>query len=378
MPYWRLSSFYFFYFAVLGVLVPYWPKYLASIGFGAEHIGILMALPMLARIPAPAAWGWLADHYGRHMPMVRIAALLTWLTFLALFAVTSFWWVGLAMFVFAFFWHASLPLLEATTMSHVGGNASRYGRVRWWGSFGFIVAVMALGATIESGGPVWIPYVMLAFMLTVFVTSLMLPDAPSTDHSSTPKLSLRQVLARPEVIALFATCVLLQASHGPYYTFFTIYLGENGYSETRIALLWALSVFAEVGAFLVMQPLLKVWSARAALLASVALTGVRWLLIGFFPENLGIVVLAQLLHAFSFGVAHSVCMLLVHQYFTGRLQNRGQGLYGSLTFGLGGAIGAIYSGQVWEAIGPAGAHTVAAIIAAVAFFIAWAWIRPKS
>jgi MFS transporter, PPP family, 3-phenylpropionic acid transporter len=378
MPYWRLSAFYFFYFAVLGVLVPYWGLYLRSIGFGPEAIGVLMALPMLARIPAPTAWGWLADRYGKPIVMVRIAAALTWLVFLVLLFVTDFWWVALAMFVFAFFWHAALPLLEANTMTHVGGDPGRYARVRWWGSFGFVLAAMVLGPMTEVGGPQWIPSAMLGFGLLMWLTTLALPKVGAAPSTAMVNGSARRMLLRPEVIAFFAIGMLAQVSHGPYYTFFTIYLTDHGYGETQISALWAIGVLAEIGVFLVMQPLLRRFGARVALLGSFALGSARWSLIGHFPESVAILVSAQLLHAVTFGVTHSVCIYLVHQFFVGSWQNRGQGLYGSLSFGLGGAIGALYSGITWKSLGAAVTYDIAAAAAALAFVITAVWIRPKS
>ncbi|WP_419582672.1 MFS transporter, partial [Thiolapillus sp.] len=50
MPYWRLSAFYFFYFAALGTLMPYWGLYLQSLGFDAFAIGSLMSILMATKI----------------------------------------------------------------------------------------------------------------------------------------------------------------------------------------------------------------------------------------------------------------------------------------------------------------------------------------
>ena len=122
MPYWRLAGFYFFYFSVLGALVPYWGLYLQSIGFTPVDIGSLMAVLMLSRIVAPNVWAYIADHRNDRMRVVRVASFLTVLLFTGVFAGTSFWWLALVMLTFSFFWHASLPLIEVqvsiTSASH--------------------------------------------------------------------------------------------------------------------------------------------------------------------------------------------------------------------------------------------------------------------
>ncbi|KPK51543.1 MAG: MFS transporter, partial [Thiotrichales bacterium SG8_50] len=176
MPYWRLSGFYFFYFAVLGSLVPYWSVYLRSTGFDETDIGKLMALLMLSRIVAPYLWGWIADHRGQGMLVVRLAALLAALTYVGVFFTTNFWWLALVMLIFSFFWNATLPQLEAATMNHLGGEATRYARVRLWGSVGFIVAVIGLGVLFDQVETWWLLPVVLVLLVGIWVSSLLVPE----------------------------------------------------------------------------------------------------------------------------------------------------------------------------------------------------------
>ena len=105
MPYWRLSSFYLFYFASLGALLPYWALYLDSLGFAPAAIGELMAALMATKIVAPNLWGWIADHTGRHMPVVRLASLVSMIAFAGVFLGDSYPWLMLVMLVFSFFWN---------------------------------------------------------------------------------------------------------------------------------------------------------------------------------------------------------------------------------------------------------------------------------
>src|SRR3989344_2807314 len=132
MPSWPLSGFYFFYFAVLGALVPYWGLYLQSIGFSPADIGSLMALLMVSRIVAPNLWAWIADRRDTRMAVVRLSALLATVAFVGVFLGRSFWWLALVMLVFSFFWNASLPLLEVFVMNHTAARPGAYGRVRLW------------------------------------------------------------------------------------------------------------------------------------------------------------------------------------------------------------------------------------------------------
>ena len=68
----RLASFYFAYFLMLGGIAPFFSLYLNKLGFSGVQIGVLLALMPLARVVAPPAWAWLADHQGNRRPLVRM------------------------------------------------------------------------------------------------------------------------------------------------------------------------------------------------------------------------------------------------------------------------------------------------------------------
>jgi PPP family 3-phenylpropionic acid transporter len=374
MPYWRLSAFYLTYFAALGALVPYWSLYLKGLGFSALEIGQLMAIPMATKFLAPYVWGWMGDHLGHRMAIVRLGSLLTALIFICVFWFQGFWELGLVMALFSFFWNAVLPQFESVTLVYLGDRAEHYARIRVWGSVGFIIAVMVLGVAVDFSGPAVILPVLLSIYITIWLSSLLIRDPDPAPHPE-DQPSIVAVLKIPAVMAFFAVCFLLQAGHGAYYAFYSIYMEEVGYSKTLIGQLWALGVIAEVIVFLFMHRLLQRWGARKVLLASLWLAALRWLLIGHFPDQLLVMLFAQTLHAATFGTFHAAAIHLVHSYFTGRHQGRGQALYSSLSFGFGGAVGSLYSGSLWASAGPAFTYSVSAFISLVAVLIAWRWVR---
>jgi PPP family 3-phenylpropionic acid transporter len=377
MPYWRLSGYYFFYFATLGVLVPYWGLYLKSVGFVPRDIGDLMALLMVSRIVAPVVWGWIADHRESRMTVVRAASLLTVVAFSGAFFGTGFWWLAAVMLLFSFFWHASLPLVEVSTMNHLGAHPGAYGRVRLWGSIGFIVSVMVLGRVIDVGGPGWVVPSLFILMAGIGVYSFTLPEDRRGLHLAHPQPFLKIILRR-DVAGFLVACLLMQVSHGPYYTFYSIYLEEIGYSKSLIGVLWAFAVLCEIGVFLAMQRVFTRLSLRPVLLASFFLAALRWLLIGYYPHHLAVLVLAQSLHAATFGAFHATAMQMVHRFFTGRHQHRGQAIYGSASFGVGGALGSFVSGHTWTLLGPPATFGLAAVAAGGAFLVAYFILRPRA
>lgn len=374
MPYyWRLSAFYFFYFASVGALYPFWGLYLKEEGFSSLQIGQMMAVIMATKIISPNIWGWLADHTGKSMQIVRLGTFISLICFSFVFIGSEYFWLLAVMAAFSFFWNAALPQFDATTMNHLGDHVHRYSGIRLWGSVGFIIAVAGLGAVLDSQGTAMLPWVLLLIVTAIWLMSMMVPEK-AAQHLTLNHEPFLKVLLQPKVAALLLICFLVQVSHGPYYTFYSIYLEEAGYQRSVIGLLWALGVLAEVGIFLLMHKLVPRYGLRLLLLVSLLLTGLRWVLIGFFVNSPTIIVLAQLFHAASFGIYHAVTIQLIHRYFTGKNQGRGQALYSSVSFGAGGAVGAFYSGLTWDVLGETWSFLIAATVSLLAMFIAWRWI----
>ncbi len=374
MPYWRLSGFYFFYFAALGALVPFWGLYLQGLGLSALAIGELMAIIMATKVVAPNVWGWIADRRGSRMPIVRLASLLSLLIFSGMFIAEGFWGIALVMTLFSFFWNASLPQMEVVTFTYLGSRLRRYATVRLWGSVGFILAVLALGALVERVGTGVVPQLVLLLYLGIWLSSLLTPEPVSVRHKEGPPVSLVGLLRRPEIIAFLAVCFFMQLSHGAYYAFYSIYLTAAGYSGAEVGALWAWGVFMEVLVFLGMHRLLGRFGARRVLLASLAVAVLRWLLIGGFIEDTAVQIVAQAMHSATFGAFHASAIHLVHHYFTGRTQGRGQALYSSLSFGAGGALGSLSSGMLWSSAGAAVAFRLSSVAAALGWLVAWRWV----
>ncbi|MCG6941031.1 MAG: MFS transporter [Thiohalocapsa sp.] len=372
MPYARLSSYYFFYFGALGALVPYWGPYLLERGFAPAAIGVLMAILMGTKIVAPNVWGVLADRAGARMPSVRLGAFLALVCAVPVFWAGGFWSMALVMAAFSFFWNAPLPLMEAVTFNHLGERVNRYANVRVWGSIGFIVVVLLLGWLQERAGSGVVPAAVLALFGGVWLACLLIPDRGQAraDHTH---LRLRRLLARPEILAFLAACLLMQASHGAYYAFYSIHLENHGYGDTAVGALWALGVGVEVLVFINMHRLLARFGARRVLLASLALAVLRWLLIGAYVDLVAVQLLAQSLHAATFGSFHASAIHLTHHYFPGRTQARGQALYNSVSFGVGGATGSLIAGSLWSGAGAMVTFAAASGLAGLGF-IAALWV----
>ena len=368
LPYWRLSGFYFFYFAFVGAFTPFWGLYLQSLEFSAFQIGILMSLLQVSRIFGPNLWGWLADHTGRRVAVVQLAAALSLLFYLGVFGGESFGWLFLVMALMSLFWSASLPLVEAITLGHLGSAGEGYGRIRLWGSIGFIVAVVVLGYGLDHAPVRTLLWVVLGLKAGVFLFSRYIPDSRVAAHH-TDDTSVWRILRQREIAVFLAACFLMAAAHGAYYIFYSIYLVEHGYSKGAVGWLWALGVICEVMVFLAMPRLATRFSLKSILRVSFALAALRFLMIGWGVDSLLVLIFAQALHAASFGSYHAAAVALTHHYFRGRHQAKGQGLYTSISFGLGGTLGGLMSGLSWDTLGAGWTFTLCAVCAALGYVV---------
>ena len=377
VPYWRLSSFYFFYFALLGCISPYWGLFLDDKGFSAQEIGELMALFGLVRILAPNVWGVLGDYTGQRMPVLRIGCAICFCIFLNIFWVQSFLWMALIMIGYGFFWAAVLPQFEVVTLNYLQDQTDQYSKIRTWGSIGFIVFVALLGWAFDYISVSFLPVFMLVLLAAIFFSSTLVKGRELThEHESTE--GFLSLILKPTVVAFLLASFLNQVSHGAYYTFFSLYLEQFGYSKSMIGFLWALGVIAEVIVFLIAHRIFAKVDHKTVLVMSLLLGGLRWIVTAHYVETLWLLALVQLLHAVTFGAMHAVAMHYIHLYFKGKHQGQGQALFSSLTYGAGGALGAYVSGLVWMQDMGVTMFEWAGYSALLGALVAWLWVNKEN
>lgn len=364
LPYWRLSAYYFFYFGFIGTFAPYFSLYLKSLSFSAWDIGVLNSLMQVMRIAAPNLWGWLADHVGAQTPIVRFAGLMSAGGFALFFFTESFAGVFCAMALLAFFWSAAIPLVDSLTLAHLGGETHHYGRIRVWGSVGFIATVLVVGAVLDHVPIAGLLPMSMATLVGIFFCALAIPEGPRRPHHEDPA-PLGDILRRPQVRALLVACFFMSAAHGALYVFYSLFLVAHGYSTSAVGWLWTLGVLAEIGVFLAMPRLLRVWSIRSILVFSHVCAVLRFLMIGWGVQSPAVLVVAQILHGATFGACHAAAVAAIGRWFGARHQSRGQAIYGSVSFGAGGMLGGLVSGFTWDNFGAPATYTISAGFALV-------------
>lgn len=345
----RLGGFYFFYYSIVGTFMPYWNLYLQDQGFNYQEIGVLSSIAIVTRFFAPLVWGWIADKSGKRMLLVRLATWMESCIWLAIFIVpNTFQSIALLMLIFSFFQNAILAQFEGVTLFWLGDQKAKlYGKIRKWGSVGFIVGVFVIGALLEIVPISMLPILLLIIASLAFIWSFTIREPDGAPTSQKRLEPLLPVLKRPTVAAFFTIEFILLFSHAPFYSFYSNFLKSLNFSTTEIGFLWAIGVFAEIFMFSIASKIFQRFSWRSLVIVCLLVTSIRWMLVALFSHYFVGQLFAQCLHAFSFGLFHLIAMRVIFQNFSAGQQGRGQALYSTM-WGLGVAFGSVLAGHFWK------------------------------
>lgn len=350
---WRIGLFFAAYFAGAGVLAPYFPLYLEHRGLTAAQIGIVMAVAQGMRIFGPTAWGWLADHTTERVRILRFTSVAAAICFVPVLFPGGFGFVLLTMFAVHFFLTGQVPIAEAMTASRLRGDpqaAARYGRMRAWGSISFVIVVLATGVLLDWAGVGLQPWLVLALLAATALVAQLVRDVPHSPQG-TQAVSVRALAAEPRVRWFFLSVLLMIFAHGALYTYFSLHLAALGYSTSAIGVFWVLGVIVEIGFFFVQGRIFARFDPFSLLAASFALAALRFALIAEFAHLIALLVIAQVLHSATFAVHHSASILTIQRWFHGSATARGQALYVSVGYGIGGTAGSLLAAWLWSELG---------------------------
>lgn len=356
------AFFFFAYYGFVGIFSPYASLYFADKGMTAAQIGVLMSLMQVMRIFGPNLWGWVADRSQRRVMVLRITAMAALAAFSGMFFGETFAQFFVVMVAINMFTSAQGPLSEALMLSEMRGDLTHYGRLRLWGSVGFIVSVTVAGKLLDWYGVGLMPWVALTLLILVLAASWRMQEAPHV-HTLHDAPSVMSLMKRREVIAFFASTFLMIAAHSSLYVFYSLYLAQIGYTKTVIGLMWSLGVVAEIVFFFYQAPIFRRFGVQKLMMVSLLIAVPRFLMIGFCAESLFWLLIAQVLHAATFGVHHSASIATLQRWFSGPLQARGQALFISISYGLGGTLGGLILSVFWDIFDAQAVYSMAAGLA---------------
>lgn len=336
MLFFKLSAFYFFYFAGVGVYVIFLPKVLHDIGYTPSQIGVILALAPLMRFATPFLF---LKHIKLDQTLFKATLILSVVS-VSLFYITieNYYMLIVNNALLGVCLSLLLPYMEVIALKEL---KDKYGKSRLFGSIGFMLISLVLAKFLTSSTVVLNYYLTTVILTAIFAWMLLKYDTPHHQERGVThpeKFSLLKYW--PFWLSLF----LMQVSFGGFYNFFTIYESEHGISLEVISYLWSFGVICEIVMFYFQSPLLKN-NLMVMIKFSIFITAVRWLLLFLFPENLTITYISQAIHAFSFGLYHSAVILYLYSLYTDK--KLAQQFMLGISYGLGAFVGALISGWMY-------------------------------
>ena len=382
LPFAAVSLFYFGFAGLFGTYAPLWYH---SLGYSTFAIGALTSMQSATRLFAPYAWGWSADHSGRRETLLRFAAGGALVASLGFFVAAGYAWIAFVCSLLFLCTAGVVPISEASLAHHVTSEGridiTRYGRVRLWGSLGFIGAVAASGFVLQAAGVARFPLLGSGLLALLVIATLRLPVSRDTTHAQLPVEGALTVLRKPVVKWFFTGTFLTVLAHTSLYAFYSLYLSSLGYGKGAIGLLWSVGVLVEVVWFALQGRWIHRLPVHGWLALAAVASALRFAAIATFAGSAAVLVAAQLLHAVTFAAQHSACITVITRHFPGRLRGRGQALYTVLGYGASGVIGGVAGGALSERFGFASVFWAASVVSVAAALSSWRALvldRPRS
>jgi PPP family 3-phenylpropionic acid transporter len=354
----RVVASYFFMFVGAGVYLPYLPRYLAHLGWPGWQIGVAFGTQPLLRWAGAFAWAYVADRWRVRRRLLVACALGGGACFVPLLFLESFPAVALVLTAIGLLHGPLIPMLDATALDHLDRLGGDYGRLRLWGSAGFILGALGSAPLVQAFSPRVVPLLLAAPNLLLPAVLLGLPAGqPGEPARFRPPWRL----LTPPLATFLATAFLLEASSGAWNGFFAVHAAALGLPDTVPGLAWGLAVLAEVALFQWGGGLTARIPPARLVLAVVLFTAVRWAA-SAWATGATLVVAVQLGHAVTFSVFHLAAQALLGRLVPAESSTGGQTLYGMARFGLGATAGLWLAGALVDRLGTRSLFGVEALV----------------
>lgn len=363
---WALKGLYFFQFAAVGQFFTFVNVYYRGIGLSGTQIGLVGTLGGLVGIFSTALWGLLSDRFGKTRLLFLSAVLGAMLAVMGLSAAGTFFWIILAACTLALFNSALSPLLDSTTLALLGEQRQRYGSFRVWGSIGFIITSSVIGIIYERMGlhSMFAGYAMI--MGLFLIVAMFLPDQPI--HLSGSLLRGLNDMVRQPLWMLFALSVFfLWLANSGTMAFISVTIKAMGGSDRLIGLSWTTAAIAELPVMVFSGALLRKFGAVRLLFVSFLGYFFRIFLYALMPSPTWAPVIGTL-NAVSFVPFWVSAVTYASELAPPSLRATAQGLLFSV-MSLSNVVGALFSGWLFDQIGPQGLFVTLAGSCVVAFML---------
>ena len=331
-----MGCYYVSFFGVFGVLLPFWALWLKGEGISTEMIGSMLAFALLARSAGTLLLSRNITTTAVLLRRMQCLALLSMFTFAGFYLLDNVYAIFALVILTNFIFSPLMSFGEAMAAKLVRHNNMDYGRTRLWGSVGFMVASTLTGLLVENfDHKVILLAIIIGLALLFFLTLTPASNIPQDGAvNNKASASVMTILRRPSFWPFLIVASLLQGAHAAYYGFGAVYWQDIGISETYIGYFWSVGVIGEIFFLALGKRLFANTKISTMYMVAAAGSVVRWLTLGF-AVDIAPIMLSQLLHGVTFGVAHMASMRYMAERVAEEEAVTTQGIYAAIPFSLG-------------------------------------------
>ena len=343
-----IAVFFFFYNMAAGLLIPYLPQYFKSLGYSGVQLATVQSLSYVALIFIPPIWGMISDHTQRPAALLRLACATATLAFMPMLWVTSYVPIFIVMAIYALTLSPVTTLADTVAVIEAKRLGTEYGRLRMWGTIGYIISVWSFSYWLSHGGKiVQVLPLGFALILAYLLVSFFNPSTKVDLHRKPPSFAdARGLLARPEFLAFLLAELIHWMCLAPFYVFFTIHLNDLGVGSyvgiaiasgacTEVFMMW------NFGALRRRVPILMLL-ALCSLISSF-----RWFCNSYLDQGVAIAVV-NALHCFTFAACYVGSIVHIERTVPPQLLATGRALFSAVVLGLGGVMGSLMAGMLYD------------------------------
>ncbi|CAB3861784.1 MFS transporter [Achromobacter piechaudii] len=367
-----LHGFYFLYYGLQGVSIPFLPLWLASRGLDSATIGLIVATSFLPKILSTPVVAHVADQTGRAHALIASALAASLLLFVCYpFLHGPGWLLGVTLVLNAVF-PAVLPLMDRMAIASGRAQGNSYTIMRACGSLGFATVTLAGGYLIKTFDTNWVMWLSILLIVACLACVRLLPQAaqatatssPAQQDASTPRarLPMLEVVRDRPLLMCIGAASLVQASNGFLYSYSTLYWTASGLSTALISMLWVVGVGSEVLFFFLAPKILARTGAQWLILASAVMTAIRWAGLSVTTDP-ALMAALQLLQCFTLAGNNAAIMWYITRHVPAACKTSAIALYALLSGGVFMFASIQLGGALYRSYAPGGFMVMAACAA---------------
>ena len=338
-----MAGYYIFYFAAVGIYLPFLPLFLTCSNMNSLQIGFLMSIGPFAGIFAQTVWGTLADRYHRCKEYLLVALTFTAIISFSLSFGKSFTAFAILLLLYSLT-NSPIIALSDTLVLNTLEDRKDYGKIRRWGSLGFALTAALGGLVFSYLDLAWFGAIEALILLGSLLWAKSLPNPRDTMQAVSTKLSpFFSVVKAPGLVIFFVITFLFMAPYNAYSVFFGWHMQTLGASRWWIGLGWTIAALSEILAFSKGSKWLRRFQPKQLIAIAGIVFILRW--VGYsVVQDYHLIVLLQISQSLSFALFYLAGVEYLNLILPPYLQGSAQSAFNAVSFGISSIVGTVGAG----------------------------------